>query len=267
MERRLRSRLSLAVAVAALSVSISLALILSAAAVDADTASLRYPDLKTVPPSDLRFETVTYQGVTSKVLRFSNTVWNAGQGPLELHGEAGGSSTITQRIYGDGGTFNDANVANDFIFHPGHNHFHFQDFAEYQLWTKADYDAWVSSGRSVGQAKRVGTKTTFCIMDTGLRQALPGSPSSAVYNQCGTTLQGLSVGWGDTYGWHLPEQWIDLGTSMLSDGTYVLRSVADPRDKLYESPNRSDASREGAQANEATTTFTVKRGRISGPKR
>jgi len=38
--------------------------------------------------------------------------------------------------------------------------------------------------------------------------------------------------------------------------------VVDPLNKLYESPNRSDASRESALANEATTAFTVRRGRI-----
>jgi len=228
----------------------------------AQSATPRYPDLKTLPPADLRFDTVTYNGVTSKVLRFSNTAWNAGEGPLELHGSVFGNAAVTQRIYDDAGGFTDVTVSNDFVYHPGHNHFHFEDFAEYGLWTKADYDAWVASGRSVGQAKKSGTKTTFCIMDTGRVQALPGTPSAAVYSACGTSMQGLSVGWGDTYGWSLPEQWIDLGGAFLADGTYVLRSVADPRDKLFESAQRSDASRESTLANEAITVFTVKRGKI-----
>jgi hypothetical protein len=36
------------------------------------------------------------------------------------------------------------------------------------------------------------------------------------------------VGWGDTYRYYLVDQWIDLGTSSLPDGQYILRSVADP---------------------------------------
>jgi hypothetical protein len=36
-----------------------------------------------------------------------------------------------------------------------------------------------------------------------------------------------------------------------------LRSVADPSDKLYESANRSDTSRESEQENEAVSFFTV----------
>jgi hypothetical protein len=40
------------------------------------------------------------------------------------------------------------------------------------------------------------------------------------------------------------------------------RWVADPLNKLYESDRRSDAARESAQANEALTAFSVRRGRI-----
>jgi hypothetical protein len=257
----MQTRLVFAGAVAAVSVALAaLAGVQSSAG--AQSAAAVYPDLRTLAPRDLRLETVTYQGTTRRVLRFSNTVWNAGQGPLELHGTPGGNSNVTQRVYDGSGGFSDYTVSNDFVFHPGHNHFHFEDFAEYELWTRGAFDNWIASGRNTGQAQRVGEKTTFCIMDTGQVQALSGAPANAVYAQCGSSIQGLSVGWGDTYGWHLPEQWIDLGASFLSDGSYVLRSVADPRNKLYESPNRSDASTESPQANEAVTMFSVRRGRI-----
>jgi hypothetical protein len=237
-------------------------LVCAAAPAASSGATIKYPDLKTVPPSDLRFETVNYMGVTSKVLRFSNTVWNAGGGPLELHGSPGGTSSVTQWIFDDAGGYTEVKVGDDFTFHPGHNHFHFEDFAEYELWTKAAFDAWIAGGRNVGKAQRIGDKTTFCVMDTNRLQSLTGTPLSPFYSQCGTSVQGLSVGWGDTYGWQLPEQWIDLGGAYLADGTYVLRSVADPLNKLYESANRSDASRESPQANEAITTFTVRRDKI-----
>jgi lysyl oxidase len=249
-----RFRLATAVALAGLACA--------AAPAASSAATSRYPDLRTLAPSDLRFDTVNYMGVTSKVLRFSNTVWNAGQGPLELHGTPGGTSSVTQRIFDDAGGSTEVKVGDDFTFHPGHNHFHFEDFAEYELWTKAEFDAWIAGGRNVGRARRIGDKTSFCVMDTDRLQSLTGTPLSPFYAQCGTSVQGMSVGWGDTYGWSLPEQWIDLGGAYLSDGTYVLRSVADPLNKLYESANRSDPSRESEQVNEAITTFTVKRGHI-----
>ena len=45
-----------------------------------------YPDLKTLPPRDLRFDRTDVSadgsGQIHDVLRFSNTVWNAGEGKL-----------------------------------------------------------------------------------------------------------------------------------------------------------------------------------------
>jgi hypothetical protein len=167
---------------------------------------------------------------------------------------------VYQRIYDDIGNVTEAYVG-DFIFHEGHNHWHFENFAEYELWTRDEYDRWIASGRNNGQAQRRGSKTTFCIIDTAKVQNLPGSPASAQYTQCGQVLQGLSVGWGDTYSYSLPDQWIDLGATSLPNGNYVLRSIADPRNIIAESVG-NDAAREGAPANEAVTFFSVKGKRI-----
>ena len=257
------------IAAAAVTASVSIAAIAAlASAPEARAATLLYPDLRTLPPSELRLETVVSpDGVTRNLLRFSNTVWNAGQGPMELRGSLTSNGTVTQTVYDDAGAGATFPVGENFTFHEAHNHWHFDDFAEYQLWTKSSYDAWVASGRSVGQAQRVGSKSTFCLMDTGRVQSLPGSPSSPVYAACGQELQGISVGWGDTYRYYLADQWIDLGGSKLADGAYVLRTVADPKNRLYESANRGDAAREGEVANEAITSFTVQRGRLKVPKR
>jgi hypothetical protein len=224
-------------------------------------ATVLYPDLKTLAPTDLRFDTATIDGSTRNVLRFSNTAWNSGAGPLELRARtvkttAGKKTRVRQRIYDDAGGYI-TRLAGDMVYHRSHNHFHFENFASYELWTRTDYDNWVASGRSQGQAQRRSTKTTFCVMDTNIVKALPGTPSSAYYTECGQSFQGISVGWGDTYLYSLPDQWIDLGTSNLADGDYVLRSVVDPNNRLYESDNRNDPSRESAQANEAVTFFSV----------
>jgi lysyl oxidase len=226
-----------------------------------DPTAPLYPDLKTLKPKDLRFSTATINGTTHRVMRFSNTAWNAGEGRLELRAKtvttsSGKKTRVNQYVYDGAGGFTSKYVG-DMVFHASHNHFHFEDFARYELWTRADYDKWVASNRAQGQAIKRGAKTTFCIMDTDLVQRLPNSPSNPVYSSCSTSVQGVSVGWGDTYGADLPDQWIDLGTSSLPDGQYALRSVADPSNKLYESANRSDTSREGQQENEAVTFFTV----------
>jgi hypothetical protein len=76
-------------------------------------------------------------------------------------------------------------------------------------------------------------------------------------------LQGISPGWGDTYDYFRFEQWIDLGPGgTLPDGQYVLRSIADPTNKIYESPGKSDPTRESAEDNEAITVFNVQKGQL-----
>src|SRR5262245_40318502 len=227
----------------------------------------QYPDLRTLPPTDLTFDTVSIDGVMTPVLRFSNTVWNAGTGPLHLVAKTdqkSKKSQVSQRIYSNStatGQYDQRHVG-DFVFHPAHDHFHFEDFAEYQLWPAAAWNQWVADGRPNGGERSFlrgqGTKTTFCIMDTSRVDGnIPGSPFAPTYASCGRSVQGMSVGWGDTYRWDLADQWVVLDSPALADGLYVLRSIADPLNVLYESPNRSDSTVESRQANEAITTFRV----------
>jgi hypothetical protein len=233
---------------------------------------LLYPNLKTLKPGDLRFDRETIDGTTHQVLRFSNTAYNTGQGPLEMLGKTITTSTgeektrVYQRIYSATGIRETTNAVGTFAYHPAHDHFHFGDFAEYQLWTRAEYDAWLRSGRTEGSPRRadlLSSKVTFCIMDYKRVRLKPGSPRYAVYDQCGRHLQGLSVGWGDTYKYYLPDQWVDLGTTSLASGRYVLRSVADPLNRIYESENKEDSARESRKVNAAVTYFTVERNTIT----
>ena len=84
----------------------------------------------------------------------------------------------------------------------------------------------------------------------------------AAYTECGqASTTGLTVGWGDTYTYNLWEQWVVLGQSRLANGDYVLRSTADPLNKLYESSNKNGSS-ESAADNQALTCFNVKSNRI-----
>jgi hypothetical protein len=254
-----RAALSLTTIGAATLLTVGVVLFLASGA---PAATPLYPDLKIFKAYELRFDTATIDGTSHNVLRFSTKVWNAGEGALELRAKTVGTSSgkktrVWQRIYDDAGGYTTKNVG-DMIYHPSHAHFHLENFARYELWTRADYDNWVASGRAQGQAQRRGTKTSFCLLDAEKLQVnLPGSPSSAYYTQCGQTFQGISVGWADKYGSHLPEQWIDLGTSNLPDGQYVLRFVTDPANQLYESANRSDPTRESELANEAVRFFSV----------
>ncbi len=253
-----------------------MALVVALSAVPARAATPLYPDLKTLSPRDLRFDTTDVDpnggGVIHNVLRFSNTVWNAGPGPLELRGQIDPTTKTgpaIQRVYDNSGGSTDFSTGNNFYWHAAHQHYHFDDWGRYELWTKAGYDAWIASGRTQGNPI-VGSKTTSCVEDEEFIRNLPNQPYPPVYsaNGCfpnaqGLMLQGLSPGWGDTYDYYRPEQWIDLGPNgHLADGQYVLRSVVDPLNKIYESPNKADPNTESALDNEAITTFSVQNGQL-----
>lgn len=187
------------------------------------------PNLEALPATDISIVT-SRTGVQE--LRFSASTWNSGAGPLELvAGETGqGRQNIYQRVFVEGGGSYDR-LAGTFVWHEGHAHFHFEDYAKYTLQR--------ISGK--GNSQRDAAKTTFCVMDTDLIDgSLPGSPGSAQYDDCGEVLQGMSVGWGDEYGHQLPGQEFDL--TKLKDGDYRLIIEADPRNRILESDDGDNLS-------------------------
>ena len=183
-------------------------------------AGLR-PNLQALPASGLYIISSSTEG---KLIRFSTTTWNSGDGPLELRaGETGSAGqNVYQRIFGDDGSFADY-LAGTFEWHPQHNHFHFADYAIYTL----------QPVNAPGASERTGVKTTFCVMDTDkINGRLPGAPKQSVYSSCGATFQGMSVGWGDTYGAHLAGQSINIDGA--PDGVYDLIIEVDPKKRIIE---------------------------------
>jgi hypothetical protein len=127
-----------------------------------------------------------------------------------------------------------------FSFHPPHNHWHFEDFAVYELYE-------VTGDGGFGNLVRSTEKVTFCIIDTGLVDASLEHATGPTYNSCGpSATQGLSVGWGDTYTWNLVGQSIDV--TGVPNGVYWLVSTADP-DNLID---------EGGGARETNNSAAVK---------
>lgn len=186
------------------------------------------PDLRSLAASDLQ---VTVSGST-RYLRLSATSWNGGSGRLLLlAGEtdnASGKQKVYQRVFNDDGSYQQY-LAGEFVWHPTHNHTHFDDYAKYTLRP-------VSGPAS----ERASSKVSFCIIDTSaVDLGLPGAPPNPQFQDCGATTQGLSVGWGDTYPWTLPGQEIDI--TGLANGDYTLTTLFDPLNRIVESDDTNNA--------------------------
>lgn len=231
-EVRRRSRLVTA-ATLALALAASL---LAARPVGAATGDQMLPNLKATPAKTFSVTSETLPGAStpSTLLRFTTFSWNAGTGPLELFAGTIDSSNqkqdVWQRIFLEGGGSVER-LAGSFTWDGPHNHFHFDDYASYTL-QPAD---------ASGAASRIGAKRTFCVMDTNAQDlTLPGAPRNGYYTTCGSSYQGMSVGWGDQYSASLSGQWVDV--TGLPNGDYRLTIEIDPLNHLSESTRTDNTS-------------------------
>jgi hypothetical protein len=189
------------------------------------------PDLQTLPPSELVIETTPDDQV---LLRFSNSILNAGPGSLEVLGVLNPRTNriaVTQfvnTLRGD----SEEHTAGEFVFHPDHDHFHLENFALYEVWSLAangDPDTVVA----------LTDKISYCLRDntrSDLREAAPGP----AYTDCDQNTQGMSVGWIDTYDFQTPGQIV--ATRHVPDGVYALRSTVDPADQLWEADEANNSA-------------------------
>ena len=244
--RRMPSRLRGPLAVGAL-VGLTALLVAPPSAPAVHTASVGgdlLPDLRSFAPYSLKISWESGR----KHLRFTTEIVNEHSGVMQIqpglttdcNGDGVSDRYAFQRIYQDqppydgyfvrrhDTAYREANVG-CMAYHAEHDHWHFDDFASYELFSDA------------GVRRRISSKTTFCLRDS--RQPyprLPGSPGFAFFSTCSrNSHQGISVGWSDVYGSSLPGQSLDV--TGLPPGYYCLRSTVDPLNKLAETENRDGA--------------------------
>ena len=167
-------------------------------------------------------------------LDFGATVWDAGPAPMVIEGFRRPDSKVMdafQYFYRDGSIVGKA-PAGTLVYdpRPGHEHWHFRQFAAYRLLDSTKSNPIVSR------------KEAFCLaptdgIDLTVLGAMWNPDSVGFFSQCGSattiwTRETLPAGWGDTYFQGLPGQSFDI--TNLPNGTYFIQVEANPTGVIHE---------------------------------
>lgn len=179
---------------------------------------------------------------TREYLAFAATVWNAGPAPLVVDGYRKPGAPLMdayQFFYDSKGKQVGWTGTGSLKYDPrsGHEHWHFLDFAKYELVT--------SSGKAI-----LSQKESFCLaptdaVDLTVKGARYKPNSTGLSTACGSQQsiairETLDAGWGDTYGQFLPGQSFDI--TDLPNGTYTIRVTANPAGNLVEGSTANNVS-------------------------
>lgn len=163
------------------------------------------------------------------VIQFDGWVQNTGRVPLELMADdPTAPTTVMQCVAWTTHVCRESTVVGEYAWHDEHGHYHFQDFADYQLRRlgpdgRPDYsDAGLIS---------MSEKVSYCLVDSSLIDTL--DPAPPFYVTCGSALMGVSPKWSDVYSVGTPGQ--ELSIDGLPDGRYALIVSFDYANRLLES--------------------------------
>lgn len=222
----------------------------------ASAAAQLLPDLGMASVTTVTIDTTTIPG--HRLLRYEARIVNVGAGAFEADGSRPDTTVsdvpISQRVFDDGGGSADVPITGTTMFWAGdgHNHWHIRDMESGTL-TRLD------NGKVVGTLAKHG----FLIHDGFVSNgSLPGSPGRGMYtagnypsmldpNALAVT-EGLSVGWGDSYGAATNLQWVDI--TGLPNGKYRLDLGANVSGWFLESDTTN---------NTAWAILRIRKGRVN----
>ncbi|MBU2664690.1 hypothetical protein KOI35_14400 [Actinoplanes bogorensis] len=190
------------------------------------------PDLRSLPAWGI---SLSKEPKNKWYVNFGATVWNAGNSPLLVDGfrrSGQGLMDAYQYFFDADGNQVGAVPAGtmEWDARAGHNHWHFTDFAQYNL-LKADQKQVARSG-----------KEAFCLANTdAVDYTIPLAKwrpnNTDLSTSCGMQTsvgvrEVLDIGNGDTYTQDRPGQSFDI--TGLPNGTYYIQVKANPAGKLSE---------------------------------
>jgi hypothetical protein len=196
------------------------------------------PDLVPLPAWGMNISTQAKHDY----LNFSATVWVGGNGPLDVEAFRQGTNPIMpayQYFYKNGKVVGRVRAGTmGFDSAKGHNHWHFEQFAAYQLLG--------ANKKLIVRSQKVG----FCIAPTDavdmlVHGALWQPSYIGLEGQCGSPTalwvrELMPVGWGDTYSQSKAGQAFDI--TNLPNGKYYVAVIANPEHVLKEVNDRNDVS-------------------------
>lgn len=183
------------------------------------------PDLTIFKPNEVYMETDS----EGKKIRFSTTTVNIGNGSLKLIGKSNTNKNTTNatQVIRENNEEKEVEIG-DFVFHPGHTHWHIEKFTEFQLWSinkNGDLDKKIAST----------DKMSFCLWDKEpYKIEMENFKEEREFSgDCSKETQGISPGWSDTYSASLAGQ--ELLIEDVKDGAYAIRATINPDKKIKES--------------------------------
>lgn len=201
------------------------------------------PDMVPLPSFGIRTShtRATSTRPASDHLNFAANVWIGGSSQLDVQGFRSNGSPVMkayQYFWQDGQIIGRARAGTmGFDGKPGHNHWHFQQFAQYRL---------LNADRSLAvRSHKVG----FCIAPTdAINLVLPNAvwqPPFLGFGGCGQqsalwVQEALPLGWGDTYLQNRAGQSFTI--TNLPNGTYYIEVIANPEHLLFETTTSNDVS-------------------------
>lgn len=195
------------------------------------------PDLVSVPAWQIGTER---DGRTDR-LTFNAHEWNAGPAPLVVEGYRRGAGEVMdayQFFYKDGKEVGSARTGT-MKYHnaPEHNHWHFLDFASYEL-VKPDGSLVTTSG-----------KQSWCLAPTDpVDLSVPGAAwrpeAIGLDSTCGDRSalwlrEVLPAGWGDTYSQYQTQA---FNLTKVPNGKYKIKITVNPNGTLHERTRSNNVS-------------------------
>ncbi len=194
--------------------------------------SLLLPDLKAEPPAQLFIDAEN----GGRVMRFSTTFGNVGDGPFEAlsnHQPEAGITRASQVIYASEGERIERLIG-EFVFHTDHEHWHIENYVIFELWN-------VSEDWQRTDLVASTEKMSFCIWDElEYDLELKAAVAERVYQGCDNEVQGLSVGWSDTYAATVHGQELDI--ARVANGNYLVRTIINPDRAIWETNYENNTS-------------------------